>query len=518
VTQLATQCCRLPLALRVAAELAVRRPDTPLADLAGELAGLQRRLDALAAGGDERTAVRAVLSWSYQNLDPEVARTFCLAGLHPGQDFDHRAIAALTGTTPEAASRRADQMTRAYLIQPAGPGRYNMHDLLRGYAQELAAAEHGEEQQRAALTRLFDYYLRTINLATHTLFPARIQRPQASPPDATSAPVTDPAAARAWLDSEAGNICATVAHMAEHGWPGRATRLADAVFPYLESFGRAPEAITTTSRALAAAYSTGDRSAAGTALGNLGYVCLLQGRYQQAASHLRQAVTLSRESGDQAGEATALSNLAVADRRQGRYQQATSRQQQALALYRSAGHQWGATMALTRLGVVESQQGQHQQATEHLREADTLARQIGDQTGQAQALTQLGIVESRQGHHEQAARHHQQAVPLFRRNDDPLGEAKALNGLGEAMLAMSHPGQARTHHTDALTMAWQTGDQDQQARAHRGLARSYLATGQHDHARQHLREALTIYTALSAPEAERIHAELHACQAGYGAS
>jgi transcriptional regulator with XRE-family HTH domain len=85
---LAAQCCRLPLALRVAAELAAARPDVPLAELAGELADQQQRLDLLDAGGDPRTAVRAVFSWSYRHLDPAAARAFRLAGLHPGPDFD----------------------------------------------------------------------------------------------------------------------------------------------------------------------------------------------------------------------------------------------------------------------------------------------------------------------------------------------------------------------------------------------------------------------------------------------
>ena len=66
--ELAAQCARLPLALRVAAELAAASPDSRLAELAGELAGEQRRLDLLDAGGDERTAVRGVFSWSYRHL------------------------------------------------------------------------------------------------------------------------------------------------------------------------------------------------------------------------------------------------------------------------------------------------------------------------------------------------------------------------------------------------------------------------------------------------------------------
>ena len=62
--ELAGQCVRLPLALRVAAELAVARPVTPLAALVEELADEQRRLELLDAGGDPRTAVRAVFSLS----------------------------------------------------------------------------------------------------------------------------------------------------------------------------------------------------------------------------------------------------------------------------------------------------------------------------------------------------------------------------------------------------------------------------------------------------------------------
>ena len=61
---LADQCCRLPLALRVAAELASSRPGSPLAELVAELADQQQRLDQLDAAGDPRTAVRIVFSGS----------------------------------------------------------------------------------------------------------------------------------------------------------------------------------------------------------------------------------------------------------------------------------------------------------------------------------------------------------------------------------------------------------------------------------------------------------------------
>jgi DNA-binding SARP family transcriptional activator len=152
VAELADQCCRLPLALRVAAELATSHPGVPLAELSGELADLHKRLDLLAAGGDRRTAVRAVFSWSYQHLGADAAQTFRLLGLHPGPDFEPYAAAALTGMTAEEARQMLDLLARAHLIQAASPGRYGMHDLLRAYALERATAEDEQAELRQALT------------------------------------------------------------------------------------------------------------------------------------------------------------------------------------------------------------------------------------------------------------------------------------------------------------------------------------------------------------------------------
>jgi DNA-binding SARP family transcriptional activator len=91
---LAGRCVRLPLALRVAAELAAARPKVPLTHLVAELADRQRLLDLLDAGGDPQTAVRAVFSWSCRHLPGEVLGMFWLLGLHPGPDLDAHAAAA----------------------------------------------------------------------------------------------------------------------------------------------------------------------------------------------------------------------------------------------------------------------------------------------------------------------------------------------------------------------------------------------------------------------------------------
>jgi DNA-binding SARP family transcriptional activator/Flp pilus assembly protein TadD len=547
----AEQCCRLPLALRVAAEIAAARPAVLLTDLVAELADHSQRLNLLDRFGDPRTAVRAVFSWSYQHLDTDAARAFRLAALHPGPNLDHYAAAALTGTTPEHARRLLDQLARAHLVQRSRLGHCSMHDLLRSYAYELAIGRDSEPDRRAALTRLFGYYLHTAGAATDTMFPAEIsRRPRMASATSPAPPVTGAAAARAWLDTERANLVATAVHAASDGWAGHATQLAATLFRYLDVGGYYPEAITIHSHARRAASQLRDHAAEATALTSLGAVDMRQGRYQQAASHLQQAASLFRQAGDRTGEARALGNLGTIDLQQGRYEQATSHLQQAGSLFRQAGDRTGEAHALGTLGILDLRQGRYEQAASHLQQALALSREIGDRASEIHALDNLGEVdmlqgryqqatdrlhqalalsreggdraseanvladlgpaELRQGRHQQAADHLQQALDLFREAGDRGGEARARNGLGEVLLATGQPARARTEHATALDLASQIGEKSQEAHAHNGLGHAYHDARDYALARQHWQQALHLFTHLGAPEADRVRARLTA--------
>jgi DNA-binding SARP family transcriptional activator/Flp pilus assembly protein TadD len=547
--ELAVQCCRLPLALRVAAELAASRPAMPLAALAGELADLRTRLDLLAASGDPRTQVRTVFSWSYHHLDTDDARTLRLLGLHPGPDFELYAAAALTGATVPQARRALDMLARAHLIQPAAPGRSGMHDLLRGYARELTATQDTAEEQHTALTRLFDHYLHTAAAAMDALVPAeRYHRPRI-PRSATPVPsLADPTAAREWLDGERGALVAVARHTAAHGWPGHATRLAATLSSYLYNGGHFPEAITIFSHALDAARLTGDRAAEAAALNQIGIVDGELGRFQQAADRHRQALALFREAGDRTGEARTLANIGIDETQLGRYEQAARHQQEALAIYRDIGDNIGEARALNNLGFTRRLQGRYQEAAGYHQQALDLFREIGDRLGEAWALARLGNIDLRLGRYqhaagyfqhalalfhemghagseaeclvrlaevyvglgryEQAAGNFEQALAVFREIGDPILEADALNGLGEVLFRTGDADKARTHHATALRLASEVGAPREQARAHSGLARACQAAGDSLQARHHWQEALTRYAAIGAPEADEIIARL----------
>jgi tetratricopeptide (TPR) repeat protein len=297
VWSLAGLCSRLPLALRVAAELAASRPDTPLAGLAAELAGEGDRLALLDAGGDPHGAVADVFSWSYRHLDPAAARMFRLVGPYPGADFDRYAAAALAATGVAEARRLLAGLARAHLIAPAGPGRYGLHDLLRDYAASLASAHDPDEARHAALTGLFDYCLAGCAAAMDRLVPAERHHRPAPPVGAAVPEFADLAAARAWLRTELATLVAVAAYTARHGWPRHTIQLADTLRRYLDA-NHATEGITVWSHALNAARDCGDRAAQARALTSLGNLYHRQGQYQQADSCQQQALTLARAVGD----------------------------------------------------------------------------------------------------------------------------------------------------------------------------------------------------------------------------
>ncbi|GIJ50881.1 XRE family transcriptional regulator [Virgisporangium aliadipatigenens] len=543
---LADSCARLPLALRVAAELVAARPATPLSDLSRELG--EQRLELLDAGGDDRGAVRAVFSWSYQHLPADAARAFRMVGLHPGADFDAYAVAALTGADLGAARRWLGTLARVHLLHAAGPGRYGMHDLLRAYAAELAAATDPEDARRAALTRLFDYYLATAGTAMDVLYPAeRDRRPPIPEVGTPVPPMSDAAAARLWLENERPSIVAVAAHTVTHGWWTYPTRLSGTLWRYFDWGGHFPDAVTVSAHALRAARLSGDRAAEANALSdsagvygrlarfkesleryeaalelfrlvgdrlgearaltNSGLIHAQTGQYPQAVPLHEQAVELFRALGDAHGESRAWGNLGVALERKGEYDRATECQERSLALARQVGDPDNEAVGIVNLGLIASARGDYDRAVGYLKHSVAIFAERGSVARQAEATSMLGVVYGRQGRWEMAVEGHQRAASLLREIGDRFGEVRALNGLGEALRASGYPDKARQHYEAALAIAVEIGTLHEEARAYDGLAHTWRADDP-ERAFSLWKRALDGYTAIGAPEAPQVRALL----------
>ena len=223
--QLTEACSRLPLALSIVAARVAARPYLPLAHLARELADAQGRLEALDAG-DPVASIRAVFSWSCEQLSPPAARMFRLLGLHAGPDVTIAAAASLAGVDRGQAAAAVAELADAHLIAEHAPGRYAFHDLLRAYAAYLARDTDSDAERREAVVRVLDYYLHTASAGSRVLNPVR-PRITLEPPQPGVVPelLSYASETLAWFEAERQVLIAAIAQASDGGFDQHAWQL-----------------------------------------------------------------------------------------------------------------------------------------------------------------------------------------------------------------------------------------------------------------------------------------------------
>ena len=448
--ELIQQCARLPLALSIAAARSASQPGLSLAALAAELGGARGRLDALDAG-HAATNVRAVLSWSYQQLDAAPARLFRLLGLHAGPDVSAAAAASLAGLSLDEARRGLGELTRVHLLAEHAPGRFSCHDLLRAYAAELTESADSEAERRAATGRMLDHYLRTAHRAALRLHPTRRQITLAPPePGAVPEPIGDAAAAQAWFDAELQVLMAAAGRALETGFDAQVWQIAWALFRFLEIRGRFHDWMTIERCALAATQRLGDRSAQALAHQRFGAACGRLGNFEDAYAHLDRALSIHTELGDHAGQAFVHNALAVMLDSQGRTGEALGQAQQALDSYTAAGHANGRAVALNAVAWFCAMLGNYPEALSYARRSLDLSREIGSEDGMAAALDSLGYAHHHLGRHAEAIRCYQQALDLHLEISGNWGAAETLGHLGDARYAAGDVEGARADWEESL--------------------------------------------------------------------
>jgi hypothetical protein len=462
--RVALRCGHLPLALSLVAGQMAARTGWTVTDHADRLDERHRhhRLD---------TGVELALHLSYQHL-PEPRRVLLRRlAVHPGQDFDDHAAAALLDTGLETAADHLRHLVAEHLLQQPVAGRFALHDLVRAYATDRARDEDRPADRRAALTRLFDHYLYTAAAAMDALYPAeRHRRPVLPPREHTGPAIGDPKAALMWLDAERTTLVAVCVHAGRDDWPEHAVRLAATLYSYLDNGGHPADAVTVHTEAQHAARRTGDQTGEAVALTNLGVVSWQLGRHAAAIDQLERALALFGELGDARGQARVLGNLGVVHTSTGRHEASADYHAQALERFVELGDRVGEANTLTNLGDVYVSLGDHPAAVEHSRRALVLFRDLHHRGGEATALTNLGDVHNAMGRHAAAVTYHEQALALFRDLGERYGETCTLNGLGEALAGLGRTDEAIARHTDALELATEIDESGERARAQAGLA------------------------------------------------
>ena len=450
--EIVAACARLPLALSVAVGRAAGRPKRPLAELATELRDARVRLDALEAG-DAATDVRAVLSWSYDQLSPAAAQMFRLLGLHPGPDISLSAAASLAGISRAEAGTALRELTRTHMAVEHLPGRFAFHDLLRAYATDQAERNDSPAERSLAVQRMLDHSLHTAMAASQRFSPFRTPLRLAAPqPGVLPGEMADKDQAMAWFDAEVPVLLTLIGYAEAKEFDTYAWQLPWALGPFFHRRGRLQAYVNTQQTALAAARRLDDTLALAHAHHLLGHAQLQMSDYEAAEPNFRRALDLFRELGDRANEAVVLNGLAGMLEKQERYPEALAVALDALRMLKAAGHWWTQATLENGVGWLYAHLGQYSEALTHCQRALSLHRESGHRGGAADTLDSLGFVYLHLGDFEQAKAHYELAIDAYREIGAPFGEGNSLAGLGDVLLRSGDLAAARSRYLQSAAI------------------------------------------------------------------
>jgi tetratricopeptide (TPR) repeat protein/transcriptional regulator with XRE-family HTH domain len=459
IRALAGRCGHLPLALRIAAERVATHPHHSVSLLVEELATENERLDGLST--DDSVAVKTVFSWSYRDLSADAARMFRLMGLHTGSHFRTGAAAALADQPMTQARRILDRLTGVHLIEGLGNDRYRMHDLLRVYAAEQAAAEEPEAERNLAMRRMVDWYLHNVYAANHALAPQRHDPALEKSEFAIDVADFDYDPALEWCEIEMSNIV-------------MATRVAFELGEYVACW-KLPA-------------------------GSFNYLHLRKRWSLWVASH-EVGVEGGRAAKDPYGEAWVLNNLAIAYADLRRFAEAKEHFEKALAIRMEIGDKVGQGWTNTGTGFVGFHQAQFDVAARHFTHALETFREIGDRHGEGIALANLGAARSALHEFDSAVPILEEALDLFSDIEDRYGEGYTLVKLGDTYSELKRPAEALDFFQRALEVRHEVGDRwgEGETLHKKGVLLGDI--GQHEQATECLRAAVAIFDELGDPRA-----------------
>ena len=452
---LAERCAHLPLALRIAAELAVSRPRLSLAQLNRELGEKSARLATLSRGDDDYSAVRTVMSWSLAHLGERALRLFRSLGLHPSRDIEVAAAAQLLGEPMEPTVTALDELIRAHLIDD-NDGRVSMHDLLRDYSVELAA-QLSPAETSAARHRLHAYLLDSAAAARAALFPhlANVE---------VRGPVSDAAAGRDWLAAE----WPTLVSVAEDE-PRLAPAISTLLGEYLDDRALFDAGLALHCLALDAAEAAGDSAGAGWALVQLATIDHVQGRLEAAGQRWRRAVELFAAAGDRRGEGRALHGLGTMYWRRGDYHRAHATLTAAVEILAEAGDASDLGNARYGLGIASRRLGRYAEAEAHHGAAIRALQDVGDIAGEGRARNNLGMVHLYLGRYQAAEAEFRRSLEIHEELDVRRSQAVALDNLGTTLRKLGRPGEALGYYDRALAIHRDIGYRIGEGDARRGI-------------------------------------------------
>jgi predicted ATPase len=443
-------------------------------------------------------SLRAVVDHSWQLLSPQERTALRQLSVFRG-GFTREAAAQVAEAHLPVLANLADKS----LLRRFGSGRYDLHEVIRQYADDQLREQ--ADEFGATCGRHAAFYLR--------LVAEREQRLKGA----------EQAPAMAELNAEIDNIRAAWGWAAAHGRFDELERAAETLQWFYEFRGWFQEGTALFAQAVeqlragrGAVDTAAWRRTLGRMLGHYGYMAtrvgtiaqdalaesyaLLadgddliglgrtvhnqasaarwSGNYGEARRLLDRSLDLTAVTGDRHVRAMTLTNASNLAHSVGEYQEAERLFWAALSDWRELGNPRGAIWCITSCSVTLLALGKYQEAQQLLRESLALSHATNDRYGTATTLRSLGLAAFQQGDVEASIYFFREALPLLRSTGN-WEYLHVLNDLGAALWQAGARGESRRAYHEALATALQVQAHHEALRAMIGIATHIAHDGDH---------------------------------------
>lgn len=453
-------CGSLPLALRIAGNRLLSRPDWTIDYLQRRLAESGDRINLLVAGDLQ---VAAPFMLSYRQLSAAAARTFRRLCLVPGPSFAPDLAAQLADLDPRDSEAALEELAELGLLQPAAEGRFRLHDLIRSFAEVRLDEEDPPAERHAAEDRMITWLLGTAVAAGRWFEPAFADRVGTGGGEPASAEQ-----ASRWIARESLNWFGALRSAFAAGRYAEVMAVADAMHWFSDRWTHWENWLEVYQSSAASAEALGDPRGRAVHLNYVSWAyTVCAGRPDLADDPAREALRLARAEGDRSQQGWAWIYLGSAARRRGEVAQAQEAAEQALPLLEAAADRDAYAQALALLASSLAESGRHGDAIDQYRRLEAVLADpawapsplVRDFTA-GQTYLNIGLSQLAMRRWASAVASLRQALPLLQRSGVRQSEARCRFGLGTALARRGEVREARGQLRQAGRMARRVGMTD----------------------------------------------------------
>jgi predicted ATPase len=403
----------MPLAIELAASWLTRLSCAQIADQIA--ADLDFLATAAARIPERHRSIRAVLDTTWALLPAEEQDALRRLSIFSGS-FHPQAAQEVAGAPLSSLSRLLEKT----LLQRVAE-RYQMHDMVRRYAEEKLSA-HPQERAET-LNRHNDFYLDFIARRQEGLFQSSRKEIMVE------------------VAQEFENILLAWRWAADHRRFAQIDQAQESLFALCLNRGRYVGGAACFAQLVAAAEDASAELDAtiepifGRALARLGFFTASGGDMEAGLAALHRALSIARRHRQPADMAFCLTFLGEFEGWRGNFASARQLLTESIEINEAIGDRLGGGFALYRLGELTHTIGDFAQARTIFQQCVTISRQIGSQDALGYALDQLGYCHVLVGDLAGAEVAYQESLMHFTEMGNELGMALAAAGLGIAAWA-----------------------------------------------------------------------------------